>query len=718
MKKKISIVLILAMILSIFSSFAYAEEHPARAIGREVKNNALVKKVLGLSYKTKLDLATMMYFLRGERNTIVDYFFDAIEEPGSLSARLGNNGVTRENVKTILGKINDEVDNISISELEALLREKNITWNTEIKTDVTVGDKAEEIYDRLLENFAIEEMNSKINAKLRSGKTKVGFVLELVGELVDYGKLTKTITNTKTTYSFSVKKKENLLNKINSEIDTYFEGVAELDSSVISVIGELESRIDKIFQDITKRSDGNAYFNENEKSIIFDAVKSINSGSVYVDDKTTSGGDPTDPGGSGSSSGGGGGDKTETPSETEEPPEEPAEGQVELGKDAVEVEPGENGEAIIKVKEDSMAEAIDELLKIAEEDPDITPQLIIKLDDVETLDMEISIPADLMAKLAENGIGLIIESGALTYEVPADALAAILADAPEGSYIEFISSEVDSAEIEELIGDESANVARVIELQLALRDGNGEPIEGIGKFGSKIKTGIEITAEDGNPDLLAVFYIDEETGELKFVGGKVKDNKINMATDHYSKFAVIEYDKSFSDIEKHWSKDYVKSMVAKHVIDGFEDNTYKPEDKLTRAQFAKLLVEVLELDKIAYKGEFQDVLDVHWAKDYIATAKQQGIIAGYEDGTFMPEQTINRVEMGAMITNALKLNKDSDSKILEKFKDAQDIPAWAAEYVVPVVAEGLLVGSDGVLNPLGYVTRAEAATIIYRVYNR
>jgi len=192
-----------------------------------------------------------------------------------------------------------------------------------------------------------------------------------------------------------------------------------------------------------------------------------------------------------------------------------------------------------------------------------------------------------------------------------------------------------------------------------------------------------------------------------------------MATNHYSKFAVVEYNKSFSDIENHWSKEYVKSMVAKHVIDGFvEENLYKPEDKLTRAQFAKLLVETLELESVTFKGEFKDVNASHWAKDYIATAKQVGIINGYDDGTFKPDASITRAEMAVMLTNSLNLQKKTLSIVLNQFKDAAQVPAWAVEYMVAVVGEKLLVGSDGVLNPLGNVTRAEAATIIYRVYNR
>jgi len=124
------------------------------------------------------------------------------------------------------------------------------------------------------------------------------------------------------------------------------------------------------------------------------------------------------------------------------------------------------------------------------------------------------------------------------------------------------------------------------------------------------------------------------------------------------------------------------------------------------------------MDMVTSKGEFTDVESSHWAKDYIATAKQLDIVGGYEDGTFKPDQHITRTEMAVMLTNSLKLQKKAISVILNQFKDADKVPAWAVEYMVPVVTEKLLVGSNGELNPVGNVTRAEAATIIYRIYNR
>ena len=123
---------------------------------------------------------------------------------------------------------------------------------------------------------------------MKSGKTKTGFILKLVAELVDYGRLTKTITNSDTTYSFSISNKDDLLKNVNIKIEEYFEGVDALDTDVISAIEQLECKIDGVFKDVVKKSNGERYFNSNEKSTIFEAIKFINPDSAYVDDKRTS----------------------------------------------------------------------------------------------------------------------------------------------------------------------------------------------------------------------------------------------------------------------------------------------------------------------------------------------------------------------------------------------------------------------------------------------
>ncbi len=676
MKRKISIVLILVIVLSMFSGFVYAEG---------AKSPVDVLNLIGGKVKIVsggiLALDIFDYYLTPEK---INELQGEIKDYEQLKTGLSSDGLTKDMIKSLM----NFAKGLSSADLE------------------DIGSKKSEIIkivgDGLVNRFRT----------IRDQKSNSDFAYEVIEEMITKSNVVGYDTYTgKFTVNFASYKNENT---IKGYLSTMFPETFGDDSKINEGLNTAQKILVYILND---DEDFNTYK---------EALKGLLRGYKGFYEEYSSAPIPDDPGddepsddpGGSSGGGGGGGAKTETPSE-EETKVEDGKAQVELGKDAVEVKTGDKGQSVVAVKSESIKAAVEDLAKIVKEDPTAKPTVIIKLDDVETAAMEVSVPKDAMTKLIENKVGLVIESKSLSYEIPAEALQSALKDVPEDAQIEFSSEIISVEEAEKLFTDENiAKTAKVIQFSLSIKDKDGNEIGKVNKFDAKIQISIEIEEADGNPDLLGVFYINEETGALEFVGGKIKDNKIIAAIDHYSKLAMAEYDKSFSDIEKHWSKDYVKSMVAKHVIDGFEDNTYRPEDQLTRAQFAKLLVEALELDMVLYEGGFEDVDATHWAKDYIATAKQQGIIAGYGDGTFKPGQFINRSEMATMITNALRLNKNASATGLKKFQDVQEIPAWAVEYMAPVVAEGLLVGSDGMLNPLGYVTRAEAATITYRVYNR
>ncbi len=669
MKKKISIILMLAIILSMFSGFVYAEGSKSPSEVLELvggKGKIISGGILALDIFDH-------YLTPGK----IDELQTRIEDYEQLKSGLGSDGLTKDMVKSLM----NFVRGLNSADLDDM------------------GARKSEVIE-IIGNDLVDRFQT-----IRGSKSNSDFAYEVIKKIITKPKVVRYDTYTgKFTVNFSGYKNEGTLKNYLSKM---FPEASENGDKIDEGLDTAQEVLKYILND--------GEFQSDYKNSLIDLLKGYRFFEEYS--SKPSGGGP-----GGDDSGGdkpGGGDKSETPSGEEQPGKEDEKIGVELGKDAVEVKDGDKGQSIVAVKSQSVKAAVEELVKAIKETPTAKPVVTIKLDDVKTAAMEVSVQKDAMTQLVENNVELVIESKSLSYEVPAEALRAALKDVAEDAQVEFNSEIVSVEEAEQLFTDEyAAKTAKVIQLSISIKDKDGKEIDQINKFGSKIRISIEIEAKDGNPDLLAVFYINEETGTLEFVGGKIKDNKIIMSIDHYSKFAVVEYDKSFSDIEDHWSRDYVKSMVAKHVIDGFEDGTYRPQDQLTRAQFAKLLVEALELDIVADKGSFKDVGADHWAKDYIETARQQGIIEGYGDSTFKPEQFINRAEMATTITNALKLDKNISSAVLMEFKDAQEIPAWALEYVVPVVAEKLLVGSDGLLNPLGNVTRAEAATIIYRIYNR
>lgn len=108
----------------------------------------------------------------------------------------------------------------------------------------------------------------------------------------------------------------------------------------------------------------------------------------------------------------------------------------------------------------------------------------------------------------------------------------------------------------------------------------------------------------------------------------------------------------------------VKKLVELGVINGFEDNTFRPTENVTRAQFAKMLVEALDLklNNSSTSLHFPDLAETHWANNYIRIAVDNGIINGYPDGTFKPDEPVTYAESMAMILRAMKLEEKMNDK--------------------------------------------------------
>ncbi len=102
---------------------------------------------------------------------------------------------------------------------------------------------------------------------------------------------------------------------------------------------------------------------------------------------------------------------------------------------------------------------------------------------------------------------------------------------------------------------------------------------------------------------------------------------------------------SFSDVSSDYTyNEAISRLTAEGIINGFEDGTFKPEEPVTRAQYTKILCYALNVGNITYpegaRVSFPDVDPNHWAIDNITTAQKSGIINGYDDGTFKPENHV------------------------------------------------------------------------------
>ncbi|UKS30945.1 S-layer homology domain-containing protein [Paenibacillus sp. HWE-109] len=243
--------------------------------------------------------------------------------------------------------------------------------------------------------------------------------------------------------------------------------------------------------------------------------------------------------------------------------------------------------------------------------------------------------------------------------------------------------------------------------------------------GHTFSKAIEITfnyKSNANGKPAAVYYYNELQKKWIFIGGTPnKDGTISANVNHFTKFAVFAYEPVlFTDLVGHWATTYTNRLIGMKAIQGYENQTFHPEETVTRAQFASLLVKALGLPASAGTFNFADQSDIPaWAKADIAAAVQADLISGYDqDGKtlFKANQTITRAEMSVIMAQALKSSGSAAVSGLKPFADASDIPGWAASAVKAASAAGIVNGyEDNTFRASKSATRAEAAAMIYKL---
>lgn len=219
---------------------------------------------------------------------------------------------------------------------------------------------------------------------------------------------------------------------------------------------------------------------------------------------------------------------------------------------------------------------------------------------------------------------------------------------------------------------------------------------------------------DSRQDITGIYYIPDD-GRLEYMGGTYADGKWTAKVSHFSKFAVLTYDKSFEDVNaSYWAYDVIKRMAAKQIIMGVSETEFAPKQKVSRAEFASLITRALGITGTSLTA-FKDVEPEHWYASSIAAAYEAGIVTGRSTDTFAPEETISREEMASMINKAYLFHTGQNPVFGQrsKFKDAGTISAWAVDAVAALQELGLVTGRGNQLfMPHETVNRAESAQII------
>lgn len=174
---------------------------------------------------------------------------------------------------------------------------------------------------------------------------------------------------------------------------------------------------------------------------------------------------------------------------------------------------------------------------------------------------------------------------------------------------------------------------------------------------------------------------------------------------------------TFSDIENHWAKPFIEQAVEGGIVTGYLEGTFKPNNPLTRAQAASILVRSLSLttDKVAPFEDIKQYGQVTQAE--IAAAYQFGIVKG-ENGKFNPNKSVTRAQLALMVKRAYELVK-GEPYIANELAPYADIANYDAETKNAIallnefkIAEGM----EGKFNPSNATTRGQAAKIFVNAY--
>lgn len=225
-----------------------------------------------------------------------------------------------------------------------------------------------------------------------------------------------------------------------------------------------------------------------------------------------------------------------------------------------------------------------------------------------------------------------------------------------------------------------------------------------------------------NIQKLGAYRLNELTRMWEFINNDYNPDsgKSTIVVHRMGTFAVLEASRTFLDIMNHWAKSDIEIMAARHVVRGMTPDTFAPDDMVTRGQFTVMLVRTLGIPEETTGVKFTDLPTDYWCTGAVGAAAKMGLVAGFSDGTFAPNDPITREQMAAMLVRALTLKADKSFKDtgyhLGNFTDIYSISDWARDSVAIISGEGLMNGREkGIFAPRENTTRAEATAVMVRL---
>jgi hypothetical protein len=181
----------------------------------------------------------------------------------------------------------------------------------------------------------------------------------------------------------------------------------------------------------------------------------------------------------------------------------------------------------------------------------------------------------------------------------------------------------------------------------------------------------------------------------------------------------IESSRTFNDLYATSNRAEIETLAARGVISGTSAISFDPNGQITRAQFATLMVRSLGLSDKQGSTLFTDVPSRTWYTDYVAIGSSLGLISGYTNYTFAPNDPISREQVAALLARGLQFVRSrpyvDTARVLSPITDQSNIDSWARDDVALALQTGILDSGTTTVQPRRLATRAESAHMLYNL---
>ncbi|WP_216083749.1 S-layer homology domain-containing protein [Paenibacillus riograndensis] len=331
-----------------------------------------------------------------------------------------------------------------------------------------------------------------------------------------------------------------------------------------------------------------------------------------------------------------------------------------------------------------------------------------------------SLPSEILKVLQDNKVdGLKLQMGTTAFTIEPDTFGTVEA----GQKITLAAEVVENAVIGKPGQAEPLATLPVMEFRATVGD------KAVKHFEKPVNVTFDVSAINTskypaeNLERLTVYVLNETSLTWEAVGGKYDPitQTVSALRGHFSRYTVMIGSASFKDVaDNHWAKKEINYLLTKGILE--QTAEFNPSGKVTRAQFANWISRAYGLDGSGLTLPFSDVAAGSAGYNGVAAAYEAGIITGKSSTVFDPEATISRQEIATMLARALTLYNGAKTvadpgAVNAAYADGGKIAKWAAAGVALANRTDLFKGfEDGTFRPAQTATKAEAAALIYRLY--